>query len=71
MKNRPNTNETRVNGHTWKLLRGSNLTFMCIKCGVLGHSVDKLDSSTSIRPNRRAPYDGICELIQINEIMTV
>jgi len=55
-------------GHDWKIIRGSNVTFKCSKCDVLGHSEDL--SSEHIIPNRYAPYHGDCILSVIDGVMS-
>jgi hypothetical protein len=57
-------------GHNWKLLEGSNSTYTCTKCGILGHPPDRY-SSNFVQPNRYAPLGGICELNTILGVMSV
>lgn len=57
-------------GHDWSLLRGSNVTYKCKKCGVLGHSPDKYGKINHIQPSIHSPFRGDCELSIINNVMT-
>jgi hypothetical protein len=55
--------------HDWKLMKGSNLTYQCDKCGVLGHSVDRYNKCSTIAASKFAPYDGDCDLNLISSVI--
>ena len=50
------------NMHDWGKLNGSNVTYVCKKCGVLGHvnKYDLLDGN--IKPNTSHKYKSDCYL---------
>ena len=56
-------------GHDWELLHGSNVTYRCNKCGILGHSVEKIQDKKKVKPNFHAPYNGECGLLSMSSVM--
>ena len=63
------------NSHEWQLVKGSNITYRCARCGVFGHLLDKYTSSLlypeetkQIVAHKQSPYGGDCDLNLINHI---
>lgn len=57
--------------HDWKLLKGSNFTFKCQNCGILGHPPDKITKKGNIIPNLHHPYRNDCSLSTMYEFYNV
>ena len=52
--------------HEWELVSGSNITHKCKKSGILGHKI----FNDLIMPNRGVPYNGDCDMMLMDHVMS-